>query len=72
MQESVNMKFSEVHDPNGICKDITGIGRWGNRDVELYMEHTYEVDQMVSAWKLKKTIKMFFTSTMMILCMIVG
>lgn len=44
---SVNMKFSEVHDPNGICKDITGIGRWGNGDVELYMEHTSEVDQIM-------------------------
>lgn len=36
---SINMKFSEINDPNGICKDITGIGRWGNGDVELFMEH---------------------------------
>lgn len=44
---SVNMKFSEVIDPNGICRDITGIGRWGNGDVELYMEHTSDVDQVM-------------------------
>ena len=44
---SVNMKFSEVIDPNGICRDITGIGRWGNGDVELYMEHTSDVDQIM-------------------------
>lgn len=44
---SVNMKYSEVSDPNGICKDITGLGRWGNGDVELYMEHTSEVDQVM-------------------------
>lgn len=44
---SVNMKFSEVIDPNGICRDITGIGRWGNGDVELYMEHTSYVDQIM-------------------------
>lgn len=44
---SVNMKFSEVIDPNGICKDITGLGRWGNGDVELYMEHTSDVNQVM-------------------------
>ena len=44
---SVNMKFSEVIDPNGICRDITDVGRWGNGDVELYMEHTSDVDQIM-------------------------
>lgn len=44
---SVNMKFSEILDPNGICKDVTGIGRWGNGDVELYMEHTSDVEQVM-------------------------
>lgn len=44
---SVNMKFSEVIDPNGICRDITGLGRWGNGDVELFMEHTSDVDQIM-------------------------
>lgn len=44
---SVNMKFSEVIDPNGICRDVTCLGRWGNGDVELYMEHTSDVDQIM-------------------------
>lgn len=44
---SLNMKFSEVIDPNGICRDVTGIGKWGNGDVELYMEHTSDVDQIM-------------------------
>ena len=44
---SLNMKFSEVIDPNGICRDITGLGRWGNGDVELYMKHTSDVDQIM-------------------------
>ena len=44
---SLNMKFSEVRDPNGICRDVTGLGRWGNGDVELYMEHTSDVDQIM-------------------------
>lgn len=44
---SLNMKFSEVIDPKGICRDITGLGRWGNGDVEVYMEHTSDVDQIM-------------------------
>ena len=44
---SVNMKFSDVLDPNGICRDITNLGRWGNGDVEIYMERTSDVDQIM-------------------------
>ena len=44
---SVNMKFSEVIDSKGICRDITGLGRWGNGDVELFMEHTSDVEQVM-------------------------
>lgn len=29
------MKFSEIDDPRGICKDVANLGRWGNGDVEL-------------------------------------
>ncbi|QDU95182.1 GmrSD restriction endonuclease domain-containing protein [Lignipirellula cremea] len=32
---SLNMRFADVNDPKGLCKDITGIGRWGNGDVEI-------------------------------------
>ncbi len=32
---SLNMAFSEISDPNGRCKDVTGVGRWGNGDVEV-------------------------------------
>lgn len=44
---SVNMKYLKVYDPKGICKDITGLGRWGNGDVELFMEHTSDVDNVM-------------------------
>ena len=30
---SINMKFSEINDPNGICKDVTGLGRCGISDL---------------------------------------
>lgn len=44
---SLNMKFSEIRDPKGLCKDITGIGRWGNGDVEVFFEHTSEIDDVM-------------------------
>ena len=44
---SVNMKFSEVYDPLGICREVTGLGRWGNGDVELFMEHTSDIDRVM-------------------------
>jgi uncharacterized protein with ParB-like and HNH nuclease domain/predicted transport protein len=32
---SLNMRFSDVNDPRGVCKDVSGVGRWGNGDVEV-------------------------------------
>lgn len=32
---SLNMPYHELNDPRGIAKDITGLGRWGNGDVEI-------------------------------------
>ena len=32
---SLNMPFHELYDPENKAKDITGVGRWGNGDVEI-------------------------------------
>jgi predicted transport protein len=32
---SLNMRFADVIDPKGLCRDVTGIGRWGNGDAEI-------------------------------------
>jgi predicted transport protein len=32
---SLNVTFPEISDPKGICKDVSGLGRWGNGDVEV-------------------------------------
>ena len=32
---SLNMSFHELHDPRGLAKDVTNLGRWGNGDVEV-------------------------------------
>ena len=40
---ALNMRFSEVHDPKRLCKDVMGIGRWGNGDVEVGFSHLDEL-----------------------------
>ena len=35
MSLTLNMGFHELHDPKGMARDVTGIGRWGNGDVEI-------------------------------------
>ncbi len=32
---SLNLPFHEIHDPRGLCRDVTNVGRWGNGDVEV-------------------------------------
>lgn len=32
---SLNLQFHELHDPRGLAKDVTNLGRWGNGDVEV-------------------------------------
>ena len=32
---SLNMAFADINDPRGLCKDVSGLGRWGNGDVEV-------------------------------------
>lgn len=45
---AVNMKFCDVVDPKGICKDITGIGRWGNGDVEVGLDSLEMLDDVMA------------------------
>jgi uncharacterized protein with ParB-like and HNH nuclease domain/predicted transport protein len=35
---SLNLAFSEINDPKGRCKDVSGVGRWGNGDVEIGLD----------------------------------
>ncbi|MFA7172719.1 MAG: DUF262 and DUF1524 domain-containing protein [Kiritimatiellia bacterium] len=32
---TLNMDFTEIDDPRGICSDVTNKGRWGNGNVEV-------------------------------------
>lgn len=44
---AVNMKFADVIDPKGLCKDTTGIGRWGNGDVEIGFSSLDQLDDVM-------------------------
>lgn len=45
---SLNMRFDEVRDPRGLCRDITNRGRWGNGDVEIALSSPEEIDYVMS------------------------
>ena len=44
---SLNMKFYEINDPEGKCKDVTDKGRWGNGDVEVGISNFDELDYIM-------------------------
>ena len=35
---SINLDFHELHDPRKLAKDVTGMGRWGNGNVEVKLD----------------------------------
>lgn len=43
----LNIPYSQVNDPRGICRDITGLGRWGNGDVEVGFEKLDELPYLM-------------------------
>jgi uncharacterized protein with ParB-like and HNH nuclease domain/predicted transport protein len=44
---SLNMRFSELNDPKGLCKDVSGLGRWGNGEVEVGMSSLEELPYVI-------------------------
>ena len=44
---SLNMRFNELNDPKGLCKDVTDIGRWGNGDVEVGLSALDDVPYVI-------------------------
>jgi len=43
----LNMKFDEINDPLNLCKDVTGLGRWGNGNVEITISNISEIDDLM-------------------------
>lgn len=44
---TLNLPFSEISDPRGICRDVSGIGHWGNGDVEIYLSEPDELPYVI-------------------------
>lgn len=42
------MPFSEISDHMGICENITGVGRWGNGDVEVVFSEIDDLPYIMS------------------------
>jgi predicted transport protein len=47
----LNVRFPEIHDPLGLCRDITNLGRWGNGDVELMFSEAGQIDDVMALIK---------------------
>lgn len=45
---SLNIPFVDVNDPQGMCKDVTNLGRWGNGDVEIGLKTLDEIPYVMS------------------------
>ena len=44
---SLNLRFHELHDPRGIARDITNLGRWGNGDAEVSLSKLEELPYII-------------------------
>lgn len=44
---TINIDFHELHEPRGLARDVTGMGRWGNGNVEVGLSSLDDVPYMV-------------------------
>jgi len=44
----LNMRFDQLDDPKGICRDLTNKGHWGNGDVEARLVSEDQLDYVTS------------------------
>ena len=47
----LDLDFNEVHDPKGLCKDVSNLGRWGNGDVEIGLSSAEQLDDVMALVK---------------------
>ena len=40
---TLNMPFSDINDPKGICMDVTDLGRWGNGDIQVTLSNVEDI-----------------------------
>lgn len=44
---SLNMRFADINDPKGICRDISGVGYWGNGDVDISLSKMEDLPYII-------------------------
>src|SRR5207253_126465 len=44
---SLNIDYDQIVDPYGLCKDVSGLGKWGNGDVEVRLSSLSELDKVM-------------------------
>ncbi len=44
---SLNLTYAEIEDPKRLCRDVTGLGRWGNGDVEVGLKSLDELPYVI-------------------------
>jgi uncharacterized protein with ParB-like and HNH nuclease domain/predicted transport protein len=45
---TLNMSFDEVDDPEGVCRDVSNVGHYGNGDVEFGITSTDQIEYAMS------------------------
>ena len=48
---TLNLKFGDIYDPKGMCKDVTGKGKWGNGDIEVWLTSVDQLDDIMALVK---------------------
>lgn len=43
----INMPYTEINDPRGLCRDVTGLGKWGNGDIEVAFDAVEELPHIL-------------------------
>ena len=44
---ALNMAFSDIRDPRGLCVDVSNKGRWGNGDVEVRLTNADDLPYII-------------------------
>ncbi len=43
----LNMKFSEIHDPKGLCRDVSAVGHHGNGEIEVSISSPSQLEDVM-------------------------
>ena len=48
---TLNVKFGDIQDPKGLCRDVTGKSKWGNGDIEVWLTSADQLDDVMALIK---------------------